>query len=271
MKNTLFVTDLDGTLMRDNKTISETSIEILNRLIDNGMNITYATARSIRSASRITKDIHFNFPVIIKNGTVLVDSVSKEIIEIATFSTDELLKIKGIVSKYKLPGFITSYINGKETKSYMQDKMNVGFMDYLGQHRNDKRLKAVSCEEELYEGTVCYFTFIAQKEELQYMYDELSADERWNCIFQKDKYRDEFWLEIFPKNASKAKAIMELKEKYHCDRIVVFGDSLNDMSMFEIADEAYAVSNAIKELKEIATDIIGSNNDNGVAMYLQNI
>lgn len=53
-----------------------------------------------------------------------------------------------------------------------------------------------------------------------------------------------------------------------CDRIVVFGDSVNDISMFEIADEAYAVENAIDELKEKATSVIDSNDEDGVAKLL---
>ena len=61
--NTLYVTDLDGTLMRTDKTLSRYTLETVNRLIDEGMLITYATARLFQSAYEITKDIHFNLPV----------------------------------------------------------------------------------------------------------------------------------------------------------------------------------------------------------------
>ena len=54
---TLYVTDLDGTLMRDDKTISNESVAILNRLFSQGIFLTYATARSLSSASEITKSI----------------------------------------------------------------------------------------------------------------------------------------------------------------------------------------------------------------------
>ena len=52
------------------------------------------------------------------------------------------------------------------------------------------------------------------------------------------------------------------------DRIIAFGDGLNDLPMVEIADECYAVSNAVDELKAIATGIIESNNADGVAKWL---
>ena len=50
---------------------------------------------------------------------------------------------------------------------------------------------------------------------------------------------------------------------------MVFGDSLNDISMFEIADESFAVANARDELKKIATHIIGSNEEDSVVDLLK--
>ena len=52
---------------------------------------------------------------------------------------------------------------------------------------------------------------------------------------------------------------------------MVFGDALNDISMFEIADESYAVLNAVDELKAIATGIIGSNDEDAVANKLKEL
>ena len=56
-------------------------------------------------------------------------------------------------------------------------------------------------------------------------------------------------MEIMPQKASKAQAALQLKQKLECDRLVVFGDGKNDIDMFKIADEAYAVENAVSELK----------------------
>ena len=54
-----------------------------------------------------------------------------------------------------------------------------------------------------------------------------------------------------------------------CDRLVVFGDQKNDIDMFKAADACYAVSNAVDELKALATDLIQSNNEDGVARWLE--
>ena len=51
--------------------------------------------------------------------------------------------------------------------------------------------------------------------------------------------------------------------------MVSFGDAINDIPMFQVSDECYAVSNAVDELKKIATGIIESNEEDGVARWLQ--
>ncbi len=269
MKKTLYVTDLDGTLMRNDKSISDASIEIFNSLIEDGVSITYATARSIRSASVITEGIHFELPVITRNGTVFADSRTGRELEIATFQPEELALIRNYINGLEIPGFVTTYIDGCEKKRYLAGRENEGFRYYLADHATDQRLQAVNTEEEMYEGEVCYFTFIADKEELDPLFLRVGKGERWNCVYQRDTYRPEYWLELCPKAATKANAIRKLQKTCGCERLVVFGDTMNDASMFRIADEAYAVGNADEGLKEIATGVLGTNQSDSVARWLR--
>ena len=55
--NTLYVSDLDGTLLNTRDEISPRSLRIINSLIEKGMKFTYATARSLSSASVVTKGL----------------------------------------------------------------------------------------------------------------------------------------------------------------------------------------------------------------------
>ncbi len=266
---TLYVTDLDGTLMKDDKTISNKSVAILNHLIAQGTYITYATARSITSASRITKNIAFELPAITLNGTIFANPKTKEIIDVSQFGENELLAIRQAVKNIPIAGFATTYLDGREQKLCFAKRMNHGFQYYLKTHANDPRIHMADTEQEFYTGKVCCFTFIAEKEELEPLYECVRDNKAFNCIFQQDKYRTEYWLELCPKNATKAKAVKRVGKLCGCERIVVFGDSLNDISMFHIADASYAVKNAKSELKEIATEVIEDNNSDGVAKWLE--
>lgn len=265
---TLYVTDLDGTLMRDDKIISNESVAILNSLLDQGIFLTYATARSLASASKIVRNISFNLPVIIRNGTILADPQSRREIEISMFG-EELQHIRQALADTAIPGFVTAYFGSNEVKLCLAGRTNKGFQDYLQNHSTDRRIHMVDTEDKLYEGKTCYFTFIASKNELQPLYERVKHIEGINCVFQQDKYTPEYWLELCPGNATKASAIQRVKQLCGCQRVIVFGDSANDISMFQMADEAYATPNAIDELKEIATGIIESNNADGVAKWLK--
>ena len=72
-----------------------------------------------------------------------------------------------------------------------------------------------------------------------------------------------------PRKATKYNAILKLKELLDCDKVISFGDSINDIPMFKISDECYAVANAADSLKEIATGVILDNNSDSVAKWLE--
>ncbi|MBT8058847.1 MAG: HAD family hydrolase, partial [Gammaproteobacteria bacterium] len=77
------------------------------------------------------------------------------------------------------------------------------------------------------------------------------------------------WLDVHHSDASKGGAIRLMKDLLGVERVVCFGDNDNDLSMFEIADESYAPSNATDEIKAAATAVIGHHDDEGVARFLR--
>ena len=71
---TLYVSDLDGTLLRRDKTVSEFTVNTINELTKRGMLFSYATARSYVSAGRMTAGITAHIPVIIYNGAFILEN-----------------------------------------------------------------------------------------------------------------------------------------------------------------------------------------------------
>jgi Cof subfamily protein (haloacid dehalogenase superfamily) len=265
---TLYVSDLDGTLMRDDKTLSDKTVEIINKLIEEDVCFTYATARSIKSAREITGRLNLKLPVITRNGTALADNKTGKIIKRAIFSVDEIEKIKNELPELYECGFVSSYFGDEMMKVCLKGQHSFGMEKYIKDHKDDSRMKQADSIEEMFEGEPGYITVIDDKDKLENAYERMKEYPNWECVFQKDQYGDEYWLEICPDNSTKAKAIMKLKEEIGADMLVVFGDSVNDIPMFEIADESYAVENALDEVKKIATGVIGSNNDDCVASYI---
>ena len=268
---TLYVTDLDGTLMRGDKSVSERSISIINKLIEEGMNFTVASARSVSSLQHIVKPLDISIPLVVRNGTALAAPGTLEIMEKAVFTKEEVSSIREILTDLPVYGFTSIWHGGEMEKVFCAGEHSLGIKKYLEEHEGEKGLKIVSDIDELWAGDVGYITMIDDRDVLRPVYEKVKDSSGWEAVFQQDSYDEEYWLEICPENSTKAKAIVRLKEKLGLDKIVVFGDSVNDIPMFQVADEAYAVENALPELKKYATAVIGSNEEDGVAEYLQQL
>ena len=264
----LYVTDLDGTLLNQQDRISEYSIQVINGLVEKGMLFTYATARSLVSASVVTRGLSTKIPVIAYNGAFILQPSSGEILSREDFSAEERSIVREALARHRISPLVYSFVDGVERVSWIPEHENDGVRRYLSIRKGDRRLRAVADEEALYEGEIFYFTCIGGREELAPVYDLFSKDARYRCTLQQELYRPEYWCEIMPAGASKSNAIGKLKRMRGCGRVISFGDSINDIPMFEMSDECYAVANAVDELKRLATGIIASNEEDGVARWL---
>ena len=159
-----------------------------------------------------------------------------------------------------------AFRDGIEKFSYVPELVSRAAAEFLQEKKGDIRDNPVPDTVSLMEGKIFYFTCIDEEEKLLPIYEKFK--EKYQCLYTKDIYSGDYWLEILPNNATKAKAAHELKKLLNCTKVICFGDGTNDIEMFKYADEAYAVSNAHPELKKYATDIIESNENDGVARWL---
>ena len=261
---TLYVSDLDGTLLNSQQQTSTYTNQTINKLVDQGMLFSYATARSYYSAKPATKGLSAKIPLILYNGAFIIDNQSQEILVSNFFLKEEVNDLAHYFNQKDFYPIVYAFINEQEKFSYIPSKSTKQQLDFIST-RNDKRKNPV--ENNLFQGDVFYVSCIASKKQLESFYHDLK--DRYQCLFSKDIYSQDWWLEILPKKATKAHAILQLKDYLKCEKVVVFGDGLNDLSMFEIADESYAVENACKELKEKATGVIGRHDQDAVARWLE--
>lgn len=262
---TLYVSDLDGTLLGRNERTSEYTNHIINSLVEKGMIFSYATARSFHTARKAAKGLNASFPLIIYNGAMVVDNTDGAFLIKNFFDPEVKDVIEDLVGKGVYP-IVYSFIEGEEKFSYIREKSSTEMREFLDSRKNDIRDHPVYCQRDLCRGEIFYITCIDAKEKLEPLYKKYR--ETYHCVYQEDLYTGYQWLEIMPKAASKANAVGQLKARLGCDKVVVFGDGKNDIDMFEMADAAYAVSNAVEELKQIATAVIDSNDNDGVAKWL---
>ena len=137
---------------------------------------------------------------------------------------------------------------------------------FLESRKGDIRTNEVNSLSKLKEGNIFYIVCIDEPEKLKPLYDKYK--DKYHCVYQTDIYTKEQWLEIIPQEASKSNAIKQLQTMLDTEKLIVFGDGKNDIDMFRMADESYAVANAHEELKKYATGVIASNDEDGVAKWL---
>jgi hypothetical protein len=113
------------------------------------------------------------------------------------------------------------------------------------------------------------------REELERTLSVLNLDSNFaHHVIFIDTYEDDdgskkYWLEIQRFDAQKDTGVKKVQKLVGADKIICFGDNMNDLPMFDISDESYAVDNAQPEVKKIATAVIGSNDNDGVAKWLE--
>lgn len=262
---TLYLSDLDGTLLQSNEKTSDFTNRTVNTLVKKGLLFSYATARSYITAKKVTKGLDAKIPLIVYNGAFIIDNATGEILLSNYFDKTIIVLLDRLFSLNIYP-IVYSMIDGKEKFSFVPDLCTLGMNAFIDSRKGDIRTNIVREAGELKNGNIFYVTCINEPEKLAPLYEEYK--DVFHCVYQQDIYTGYQWLEIMPKSASKANALMQLKAFLSCDRVVAFGDGKNDIDLFEAADEGYAVSNASEDLKKIATGIIMSNNEDGVAKWL---
>ncbi len=267
---TLFVSDLDGTLLTAKETVSEYSMRLLNELIDeDGVLFTYATARSLNSAAKAVWGLRQNLPVILYNGAIVMEPWNGNKLYNSHFTGTVRADIRRILHEYDVWPLVYSFLGNKERVSWLRGRETEGMKRYLSRRAGDPRLNPVDSPDELKDDEIFYYTYIDAKERTDVLHAVFEKDARFRCIYQQETYQSDYWLEIMPAGTSKGAAATVLKERLGAEKLVAFGDALNDRELFRAADEAYAVENADEELKKVATAVIGYSEEDSVSKFIR--
>ena len=157
------------------------------------MLFTYATARSLVSASAVAKGLSTQIPVIAYNGAFIFHPATGEILSSEGFGREEREKAVRIMKEQKPCLLVYSFVDGIEKVSWVRSRENEGIRRYLSLRKGDRRLNPLPDEEKLFEGDIFYFTCIGEKQELIPIYEIFSGDERYTCTFQQELYRAVYW------------------------------------------------------------------------------
>jgi Cof subfamily protein (haloacid dehalogenase superfamily) len=271
---TLYVSDLDGTLLGKDSQLSAVTVATLNRIIGElGGLFTVATARTPATVVPLMQQVHARLPFIVIGGSAMWNPVSMSYEHTRGIDDMTVNAVADVFDRRGAHPFI-----------YRRHGKNLLHTHHYG---------PLSPQEE---------RFIAERQHLplkQFFLDDRDfrhSDDEALLIFSMNKYavlksiaddlrtsvptcsvmvyhdifdESEGYLEIFSAGTSKAAAIRDLARQLGAGRVVVFGDNRNDIAMMKAADFSVAVDNAFTEVKAVASEVIGPNTVDSVARWIE--
>jgi len=271
---TLYVSDLDGTLLGADQRLSDATRSIINDLVAEGMLFTVATGRSLPPTELVLRGLDLRLPIICMNGGLIVDPLSREIVrQVSLDPARAEALVRGHVA-HGLHPFVFTIDRYGEHHAYHLGIFNEVERRYVAARLalGDRRFRVVDDLASAFEDEVMTVVSIDSPERVDPVYDVFAGDPGLYQVRSADDRAPEFWwLETLHVDANKGAGVRLLRERLGVDRVVCFGDQANDLPMFEEADEAYAVEGAVDGVRALATATIGSHRDDAVARYLRTV
>ena len=253
MNYKLLLFDLDGTLLKSDKTISERTLEVLEKCRENGLLIGVSTSRSEKNCLTFLPKLRPD--IIISSGGALLKFHDKYIHK-AQFSIEETNRmialareICGADCEITIDTLNEHYWNYKIDPN----KLDASWGESIYTDFEDFQEQALKLCVEIFDGSKA----------------TQLADKLPNC--DQMKFSDGDWYKFTKKTATKETAIINLCEKcgISIDAIVAFGDDLVDIGMLKLCGIGVAMGNALDAVKLAADVVIGSNDEDGIAEYLE--
>ncbi|MDF2649122.1 MAG: hydrolase [Paenibacillus sp.] len=255
----LVAADLDDTLLRDDLTISQETIDAMHQAVAKGVTVTIATGRSFPSAAKIANQIGLNVPIITYQGALIKNLLDEEVLYERTVPVESARLLLDFCEKRNL-----------HLQLYHGDQLYAG--------EDNEKIKAyVRLSKTPYIiGDLRQWIDIPQPKMLIVDTPEVCDQLREELLpLLGDKLHitksKPHYLEFMHKEGTKGHAITFLAEHIGCslDDVIALGDAWNDREMLEVAGLGVAMDNALPQLKELANYVTKSNNDDGVRHVIE--
>ena len=269
---TLYVTDMDGTLLGPDSKLSSRSAAIISELSHQGALVTVATARTPATVVPLISEMHTTLPAIVMTGAAMWCRNSQRYLNVRYLADDTYRALMDKCHKYGINPFRYTLCNGESMQVYHNGPMTEGEQAFVD-NRLNLGLKNFNIDTPHgllpdLPGVVFFFA-MGECDRIFALADEIRETIDCSVSAYVDIFGKETGLlELFAPGVSKAAAVKQLARDINADRIVAFGDNLNDIPMMQAADVAVAVGNALDQVKAIATHVIDTNATDAVARFI---
>jgi Cof subfamily protein (haloacid dehalogenase superfamily) len=254
--------DIDGTLVDEQKRISEKTMIVLNKAIAAGIMIVPITGRGIHGLpAQLCKVRGINY-VVTGNGASVYDLKENMVKASHPLSVKKALEVFDLGESLGGDGGVLMggyhYIYKKKfVERHPKESMSEDFL--AGLKFADDMRKTIATSKELIEKINIFFNTPEKK------YEALKHFQKFDDV--SVSYAFDINIEINNTEATKGKGLLEVSRLTNIPlkNIMCIGDGLNDLEMITLAGIGVAMGNSLKELKEHSDYITLDNNHDGAA------
>ncbi|MFD5326760.1 HAD family hydrolase [Streptomyces sp. NPDC127092] len=271
----LHVFDLDGTLLRSDATLSDYARDGLNSLLDSGTALTVASARSAVAIRELLAGVRLTLPVVELNGAFLTDLATGRHLAHATLGPETAARALDALARLAAEPVLTTW-DGTADRVLHGPCGDPATAWYIAEKRAYGDPRLASCRDP-YDGvagvrTAAVIAFVPD-ERATAATAALAAElgDSAGVMAAANRYVPGWTeIQIAHPEAEKGRAVRRLAREAGLDGagLTVYGDHLNDLPMFAVAERTVAPANAHPEVLARASAVTAANDEDGVVRYL---
>ncbi len=284
----LFVSDMDGTILHNHTRIAKETAEVVREAEAQGIRFAIATGRNYFNAKEILDEVGLSCPIVSSNGGRVLTETGEVLHEI-DLTTEDALKVVSVLHQdhkyadvfyemYSETGLVASRMDLIEAamenlKQNGDDRSLEMYEFFRKRYYVNEDVKLVEDIEHFIQheaGRVYKFiAFSSHFEKMSALWAEI--DEQVDGVYVTSSGDDN--IEVMANGADKGHGVTKLAEHFGVDLsdVVVIGDNLNDVPMFEVAGKGIAMANSHEELIKISDHVTERHDEYGVAKALKRV
>lgn len=280
----MIVTDMDGTLLSRHSGLTKQTIDALNKAIASGIKFVVATGRDWSGIESIFEGTGIVYSAILGNGAQYANEKG-EITKTAYFNKERFKEVTKIFDEHDIHYMI--FCDDGYYSTHEPDDVCEGFIQ-RGMHRFNRKREEVTAS---WKKTPAPCMLLQKIEDVDAWLNEShqiikieAFDKDETKVIEAKKYLPPIKniahlssfvdnVEVTDEHAQKGLILAQVIQDLGIqrDEVAVFGDGLNDITMFELFPESYAMDNAEQEIKELAKYIAPDCSDEGVSKMVLKI
>jgi Cof subfamily protein (haloacid dehalogenase superfamily) len=266
----LIVFDLDGTLLNANSRVSDHTRDTLRQLHQRGIAYTVATGRTLHGARDLLEGHGFDLPHIYKNGVMIWQPDSDRYTPANLLTLAEIRCVIEAFLSVGVTPFIFTLEPGNRHGVYHAPLQTAAERRLEKLFADDRGMELLPLAEIPAVADITNISALGPPAAIESVAQLMNTEKHLVAYAGTALEGEELhWVDIHHSAASKGGAVTQLKRDLGVSRVICFGDSDNDLSMFAMADESYAPSNAREDVRAAATAVIGHHDEDGISQFLR--